>query len=68
MGRLLLHTAGESHGPAIVAVVHGLPHGLLVSRAQIDSDLRRRQQGYGRGGRMRIERDTVEVLSGLRGG
>ena len=68
MGRLFLHTAGESHGPAIVAVVHGLPHGLVVSREQIDRDLRRRQQGFGRGGRMRIEKDEVEVLAGLRGG
>lgn len=68
MGRLHLRTAGESHGPAIVAVVHGLPHGLSVGKAQIDRELRRRQQGYGRGGRMKIEQDEVEVLSGLRGG
>ena len=68
MPRLHLRTAGESHGPAIVAVLHGLPHGLMVSKAAIDADLRRRQLGYGRGGRMKIERDEVEVLSGLRGG
>jgi chorismate synthase len=61
-------TAGESHGPALVTILEGLPHGLVVSREAIDSDLRRRQMGYGRGGRMKIEKDTVEVLSGLRGG
>src|SRR5207248_1015379 len=63
-----LRTAGESHGPGLVAIVDGLPHGLEVSKAQIDRDLRRRQQGYGRGGRMKIEKDEVEVLAGLRGG
>lgn len=68
MGRLHLRTAGESHGPAVVAVLHGLPHGLVVGKEAIDRDLKRRQQGYGRGGRMSIERDEVEVLSGLRGG
>lgn len=68
MPRLELRTAGESHGPALVAVVHGLPHGLEVSKEAIDRDLRRRQGGYGRGGRMKIERDEVEVLAGLRGG
>ena len=61
-------TSGESHGPALVAILEGLPHGLVVSREAIDSDLRRRQMGYGRGGRMKIEKDTVEVLAGLRGG
>jgi chorismate synthase len=68
MGRLYLSTAGESHGPALVAVLEGLPHGLAVSKEAIDRDLRRRQMGYGRGGRMKIERDEVEVLAGLRGG
>jgi chorismate synthase len=66
--RLRLMTAGESHGPALVAILEGLPHGLTVDKARIDGDLRRRQGGYGRGGRMKIEKDTVEVLSGLRGG
>jgi chorismate synthase len=61
-------TAGESHGPSLVAILEGLPHGLTVSRAAIDDDLRRRQQGYGRGGRMKIETDKVDVLAGLRGG
>lgn len=68
MSRLQLHTAGESHGPAIVAVLEGIPHGLLVGKEAIDLDLRRRQMGFGRGGRMKIERDEVEVLTGLRGG
>ena len=68
MSRLHLRTAGESHGPGLVCVVHGLPHGLEVQKARIDHDLARRQQGYGRGGRMKIEQDEVEVLAGLRGG
>ncbi len=68
MARLQLRTAGESHGPAIVAVLDGLPHGLRLDRARLDEDLARRQRGYGRGGRMKIEHDVVEVLSGLRGG
>src|SRR5687768_13025754 len=60
--------AGESHGPALTVVVDGLPAGIPVDRAAIDGDLRRRQGGYGRGGRMRIESDSVEVLSGVRHG
>src|SRR6478736_2610910 len=68
MSRLRLLTAGESHGPGLVAILEGLPHGLAVSKASIDADLRRRQSGYGRGGRMKIEKDEVEVLAGLRGG
>ena len=68
MPRLRLLTAGESHGPGLVAILEGLPHGLAVERAAIDADLKRRQGGYGRGGRMKIEKDEVEVLSGLRGG
>ncbi len=68
MGGLSLHTAGESHGPAIVAVLDGLPHGLVLDRARLDEDLARRQRGFGRGGRMKIEHDTVEVLTGQRGG
>jgi chorismate synthase len=63
-----LVTAGESHGPAIVAIVTGLPAGLTLHRAEIDEDLRRRQQGYGRSPRQRIETDEVEVLAGLRHG
>jgi chorismate synthase len=65
---LRLTTAGESHGPALVAVLEGLPAGLVVERASIDEDLRRRQQGYGRSPRQKIEVDEVEVLAGLRHG
>jgi chorismate synthase len=61
-------TAGESHGEALVAIVDGLPAGLALSREQIDAQLRRRQAGYGRGRRMTIESDTVEILSGVRHG
>jgi chorismate synthase len=63
-----LTTAGESHGPALVAVVTGLPAGLLLDREAIDADLRRRQEGYGRSPRQQIETDEVEVLAGLRHG
>jgi chorismate synthase len=63
-----LVTAGESHGPALVAIVTGLPAGLALDRSAIDSDLARRQQGYGRSPRQQIERDKVEVLAGLRHG
>jgi chorismate synthase len=65
---LSLVTAGESHGPALVAILSGLPAGLMLERAAIDADLRRRQEGYGRSPRQRIERDEVEVLAGLRHG
>jgi chorismate synthase len=65
---LALTTAGESHGPALVAILTGLPAGLVLDRAAIDADLRRRQEGYGRSPRQRIERDEVEVLAGLRHG
>jgi chorismate synthase len=61
-------TAGESHGPALVAIVTGLPAGLVLEREVIDADLRRRQQGYGRSPRQQIEQDAVEVLAGLRHG
>jgi chorismate synthase len=63
-----LTTAGESHGPALVAIVTGLPAGLVLDRTAIDADLRRRQQGYGRSPRQQIETDEVEVLAGLRHG
>jgi chorismate synthase len=65
---LELVTAGESHGPGLVAIVTGLPAGLLLDKAAIDSDLHRRQQGYGRSPRQRIEQDEVEVFAGLRHG
>jgi chorismate synthase len=61
-------TAGESHGPALVTIVDGLPAGLSVDAATIDRQLWRRQQGYGRGGRMKIERDSAQILSGVRHG
>ena len=57
-------TAGESHGPGLVAIVEGLPAGLELDRERIDRDMARRQLGHGRGGRMKIERDAVEVRSG----
>jgi chorismate synthase len=61
-------TAGESHGPALTVIVEGLPAGVSVDRAVIDRDLRRRMGGYGRGGRMKIEKDRVEILGGVRFG
>jgi chorismate synthase len=61
-------TAGESHGQALMAIVDGLPAGLPLSREAIDRQLRRRQAGYGRGRRMTIESDAVEILSGVRHG
>ena len=65
---LRMVTAGESHGPALAAIVTGLPAGLRLDRDAIDADLRRRQQGYGRSPRQKLESDEVEVLSGLRHG
>ena len=65
---LELASAGESHGPALVAILSGLPAGLVLDREAIDADLRRRQQGYGRSPRQQIETDEVEVLAGLRHG
>jgi len=65
---LELATAGESHGPALVGIVAGLPAGLVLDRDAINADLRRRQQGYGRSPRQQIETDEVEVLAGLRQG
>jgi len=66
--RLSWRTAGESHGKALIGVVEGVPAGLRLNIEQIDAELLRRQGGYGRGGRMKIERDHVVVLSGLKGG
>jgi len=65
---LRLTTAGESHGPALVAIVTGLPSGLRLEKDAIDADLRRRQEGYGRSPRQKLESDEVEVLAGLRHG
>jgi chorismate synthase len=61
-------TAGESHGPALLAILEGMPAGLPLLAADVDADLERRQQGYGRGRRMQIERDAVEFLGGVRAG
>jgi chorismate synthase len=61
-------TAGESHGPGLISLVEGVPAGVPILAEQIDSELRRRQGGYGRGGRMRIESDRAEILSGVRHG
>src|SRR5687767_12430040 len=61
-------TAGESHGQALVSILEGMPAGVPLSAADIDIELVRRQQGYGRGRRMQIESDAVEILSGVRAG
>jgi chorismate synthase len=61
-------TAGESHGPGLVAIVEGLPAGLKLDREALDRDMARRQLGHGRGGRMKIESDSVEIRSGVRHG
>ena len=61
-------TAGESHGPALTTIVAGMPAGVRILAEDINHELQRRQCGYGRGGRMRIESDRVRILSGIRGG
>jgi chorismate synthase len=61
-------TAGESHGPGLVAIVEGVPAGLELERSALDRDMARRQLGHGRGGRMKIETDTADIRSGLRHG
>ncbi len=63
---LSFQTCGESHGKALIGVVTGFPAGVPIDKAAIDYELNRRQQGYGRGGRMAIENDQVELLSGVR--
>ncbi|MGH9458673.1 MAG: chorismate synthase [Thermoanaerobaculia bacterium] len=68
MSRLQFVTAGESHGPELTVVLRGVPAGLRLDREAIAREMRRRQRGYGRGGRMGIERDEAEVTSGVRGG
>ncbi len=68
MSRLSLVTAGESHGPKLTGILSGLPAGLRIDAAAVDADLVRRQHGYGRGGRMKIEKDTALFTGGLRGG
>ncbi len=61
-------TAGESHGPQLTIIVQGIPAGITLNKENIDNDLRRRQHGYGRGGRMKIESDEAEITAGVRGG
>ncbi|MDQ3281235.1 MAG: chorismate synthase, partial [Acidobacteriota bacterium] len=61
-------TAGESHGPQLTVLVTGIPAGLTLNRENIARDMRRRQHGYGRGGRMKIESDDAEITAGVRGG
>ncbi|MGZ5430123.1 MAG: chorismate synthase [Thermoanaerobaculia bacterium] len=68
MSRLALQTAGESHGPLLTGLVTGLPAGLRIDVASLNADLARRQHGYGRGGRMKIEKDEARFTGGLRGG
>ena len=68
MGRLRYLTAGESHGSALVAILEGLPAGLPISVKAIEDELTRRRHGYGRGPRMAIEKDALEITSGVRGG
>jgi chorismate synthase len=68
MGSLRFLTAGESHGPALVTIVEGLPAGVPIDAAAIERDLARRQRGYGRGGRQKIERDAARILAGVRHG
>src|SRR5947209_223797 len=65
---LRFSTAGESHGEALVASISGLPAGLAIDTGFVDRELWRRQQGYGRGGRMKIESDHAHFLSGVRNG
>src|SRR5947208_2751981 len=68
MGSLSYRTAGESHGRALITLVEGMPAGVPVDKAFVDGELRRRQGGYGRGGRQKIETDVVEFLTGVRMG
>lgn len=68
MSKLRYLTAGESHGPQLTAIIEGLPSGIPVVAGDINRELARRQQGYGRGGRMKIETDTADILSGVRWG
>ena len=65
---LRFFTAGESHGPCLTAIVEGFPAGVTIDIEQVNHDLARRQQGYGRGGRMKIEKDEAQIHSGVRWG
>jgi len=68
MSRFTFTSAGESHGPQLTIIVTGMPAGVKLDRDRINNDLARRQHGYGRGGRMKIEHDEVEIAGGVRGG
>jgi len=68
MATLTYQTAGESHGKACIALVHGMPKGVAIDEALVNHELKRRQGGYGRGGRQKIETDTVDLLTGVRDG
>jgi chorismate synthase len=68
MNRIRILTAGESHGRGLIGILEGVPSGFCISSEDIDSELKRRQGGYGRGGRMKIESDHAEILSGVRWG
>ncbi|MGH9380615.1 MAG: chorismate synthase [Thermoanaerobaculia bacterium] len=68
MRRLHLTTAGESHGPGLTVILRGVPAGLAIDLAALAHEMQRRQHGYGRGGRMKIESDAVEIRGGVRGG
>src|SRR5258706_11038003 len=68
MSRFTFLSAGESHGPQLTVIVTGMPAGVTLDRARINRDLSRRQHGYGRGGRMKIESDEAEIVGGVRGG
>ncbi len=65
---LRILTAGESHGKGLVGIIEGLPSNLAIDIEKVNMDLARRQSGYGRGGRMSIEKDTIEIIAGMRGG
>ena len=68
MPQLTYRTAGESHGPALTAILDGMPAGLPLAASIMDLELARRQKGYGSGGRMKIEKDTVQILGGVMAG
>src|ERR687894_312264 len=68
MARLRYLTAGESHGSALVAILEGLPAGIPISAKWVADELARRRHGYGRGPRMKIEKDALEIVAGVRGG
>src|SRR5262245_47517419 len=68
MSEFTYRTAGESHGPAVTVLIEGMPAGVNLDLELINGELRRRQGGYGRGGRMKIEKDEVAVLAGVRRG